>query len=473
MLIRLQMCKMTMLIADEHHAANIIWLGKASEVYRPKAIVGWAKQFLEYGIISPRRQGCHIKRQSFLADEDVKNAVIGWIKDQRSESLSLISLKKFIEESIVPEYLSVAGLVSEGTVRNYLHLWGYTYKTNNKDIYFDGHEREDVVVYRKEWCQRMIEHMRYMDRYVGEDLTVVEGEAVRSGGKKRVLVTYDKSTFYANDRKKEMWIREGENPIRKKGPGMSIMVSEFQCRCHGTMRVKEWTSRKLFEAGASRQGYWKSADMIKQLVEDAIPLFELLHEGCVAVFIFIQNSNHQAYASNALLAQRMSLNEVLADPGKPEFRVTRARKIDGTFFVQDMYENRTEKIMSVSRKGKEKEVVSRYFKAQKSALQEAVEDNGHFFDLYPKFHCECNWIERDWGGAMKLARLHCDYSYKSLKEKINVYLDEVGEISHIQRYYRKCLGYIEVYHSGMGGLEAVKEVKRISSTRCASHRRAL
>ncbi|KAI8968091.1 hypothetical protein BDB01DRAFT_825675 [Pilobolus umbonatus] len=128
------------------NAANIIWLGKASDVYRPKAIVGWAEQFLEYGIISPRRQGCHIKRQFFLADEDVKNAVIGWSRDQRSESLSLISLKKFIEESIVPEYLSVAGSVSEGTVRNYLHLWGCTYKPNNKDIYFDGHEREDVCI---------------------------------------------------------------------------------------------------------------------------------------------------------------------------------------------------------------------------------------------------------------------------------------------------------------------------------------
>ncbi|KAI8967333.1 hypothetical protein BDB01DRAFT_829099 [Pilobolus umbonatus] len=146
------------------------------------------------------------------------------------------------------------------------------------------------------------------------------------GEKKRVLVTHDECTLYANDGKREMWIRQGENPIRKKGPGMSIMVSEFQCSCHGTMRVKGWTSRKLFEAGAGRQGYWKSADMIKQL-DVLLSLFSIK-------------------AATIKLMHRMlllmTLNEVLADPGKPEFRTTRARKIDGTFFVQD--------IMSVSRK---------------------------------------------------------------------------------------------------------------------------
>lgn len=31
------------------------------------------------------------------------------------------------------------------------------------------------------------------------------------------------------------------------------------------------------------------------------------------------------------------------------------------------------------------------FAAQKTALQEAVENAGHIFELYPKYYCECNW----------------------------------------------------------------------------------
>ena len=37
------------------------------------------------------------------------------------------------------------------------------------------------------------------------------------------------------------------------------------------------------------------------------------------------------------------------------------------------------------------------FRAQRTAIQETVGDAGHIFELYPKFHCECNWIERYWG----------------------------------------------------------------------------
>ena len=32
---------------------------------------------------------------------------------------------------------------------------GFVYKKYRKDIYYDGHEREDVVNYRKEFLQKM------------------------------------------------------------------------------------------------------------------------------------------------------------------------------------------------------------------------------------------------------------------------------------------------------------------------------
>jgi hypothetical protein len=49
--------------------------------------------------------------------------------------------------------------------------------------------------------------------------------------------------------------------------------------------------------------------MVQQLKEDALPLFELLHPGCKAVFLFDNSCNHRAYADDALVASRMTLNE--------------------------------------------------------------------------------------------------------------------------------------------------------------------
>lgn len=65
------------------------------------------------------------------------------------------------------------------------------------------------------------------------------------------------------------------------------------------------------------------------------------------------------------------------------------------------------------------------FVKQKSALEETVTSAGHIFELYPKYHCECNWIERYWGAEEKEARRECDYSFKSLDRYINAFLDSV------------------------------------------------
>jgi len=66
------------------------------------------------------------------------------------------------------------------------------------------------------------------------------------------------------------------------------------------------------------------------------------------------------------------------------------------------------------------------FKMQKPSLEESVLASGHIFDLYPKFHCETNWIERYWGAAKWKARKECDYTFDSLKQNLNSYLDDVG-----------------------------------------------
>jgi hypothetical protein len=46
---------------------------------------------------------------------------------------------------------------------------GVKLATARKNVYYDGHEREDVVKYRREWAKRMMEYKKSMDVFTGDE----------------------------------------------------------------------------------------------------------------------------------------------------------------------------------------------------------------------------------------------------------------------------------------------------------------
>ena len=216
--------------------------------------MSWVKEYLEHNNLSDYSQGVQTKRQSFLSHNDVKMQVVEYMQRTKPAERLLVAIKDFIETEVIPSSLGVPGTVAISTISKYLHEWGYSYG-NKKGLFFDGHEREDVVKYAKEWALRMVDYMHRSEFYEGDQEENVLEPVLLEGEEKVVFVTHDESTFYANDGKNDIWSLEGESSIRKKGPGSSIMVSEFQCPCHGTMKLGGWTSRKLFKAGESRDGW--------------------------------------------------------------------------------------------------------------------------------------------------------------------------------------------------------------------------
>ncbi|OAD71737.1 hypothetical protein PHYBLDRAFT_72846 [Phycomyces blakesleeanus NRRL 1555(-)] len=114
------------------------------------------------------------------------------------------------------------------------------------------------------------------------------------------------------------------------------------------------------------------------------------------------------------------------------------------------------------------------FANQKSALKEIVEGSGHKFELYPKYHCECNWIKRYWGAAKKEARHECDYSFQSLNRKINSFLDSVcppedDVPEKIRRYFHKSFAYINAYSLGHDAEHAFEIVKQFLKLHKSHH----
>ncbi|CAG8616986.1 16706_t:CDS:2, partial [Cetraspora pellucida] len=259
--------------------ADAIWKDIRNTEYMSRCIRGWAKDFLEQGTLPSHQQGKHAKRESLLDDEDLKLAAYR----------SPLSLKKELETNIFPKLLGVPITISETTTRKFMHLWGFHKKTIGQQIYFDGHEREDVKEYRKEWASRMMNYRKKMEQYNGDEMEIViPPERLEIWDTRHVLVTHDEAYFYANDDNSSFWVEDKESIIKKKGQGSTIMVSDFLCPCHGPLCLTEADATRLglerearviIKPGQHADGYWKSKNM---------------------------STNHNAYALNALVCSRMT-----------------------------------------------------------------------------------------------------------------------------------------------------------------------
>ena len=120
------------------------------------------------------------------------------------------------------------GKISLQTAQRWLKKLRYVKKKNG--MYIDGHEREDVVEYRKKFVQRWKEYEKCFVIYDNDSkvVSLLQGFAVPGVRFRLILVTHDELTFYENDRWKTKWVHEKEKAVaEKKGEGQSIMASNF------------------------------------------------------------------------------------------------------------------------------------------------------------------------------------------------------------------------------------------------------
>ena len=312
------------------------------------------------------------------------------------------------------------------------------------------------------------------------------------------IVTHDECIFYAHDDTSKNWLLDDESILKKKGQGRSLMVSDFLCACHGRLKISEEDtarlkipseSREIIHPGKNHDGYWKSDDMVGQLRKKAIPLFRAMHPEATGVFLFDQSTNHQAFDPTALVANRMTLHPKVEKTWKYKdgyYFVNHQKIYQPMFFVDE--DDGVCKFKGIKRILEERGLwfpalrleckneaegncCARHilaaqpdFLAQKSALAQAVEESDNIFDLYPKYHCECNFIERYWGAAKRQARQQCDYKFESLKRVVPQILNEIP-LPQIRRFSWKACRYIDAHHKGLTGVDAERAVKKFKSHR--------
>jgi hypothetical protein len=97
-----------------------------------------------------------------------------------NESTSFPNDNDAAEENRVHSFLNKHGLksMSLSTTWRWMRLLGFRYDTRRKSFYVDGHERDDVVASRKEFCKRYLtEYEPHCKRWV--QLSVVEANTIK------------------------------------------------------------------------------------------------------------------------------------------------------------------------------------------------------------------------------------------------------------------------------------------------------
>ena len=239
-------------------------------------------------------------------------------------------------------------------------------------------------------------------------------------------------------------VKENQVPFFNKGCGQGIMVSEYVTQ-EGNLKLpsdklqnlcprepdgdafRECTQIRDF----SKDAYWDKEDVICQLKDLVIPLFERVYAGCQAVFLFNNATYHLAYADDAREADQKNFNQDGAQPtmrdgfnpstgysqtmqdskgilkGRWQVLIERGLWPQGGLFALCKSCNPNPEGMSKKVDNPEcghpltprsccaRAVIASQpdFHAKKSQLQEVITEAGHLILFYPKFHCELNWIE--------------------------------------------------------------------------------
>lgn len=150
------------------------------------------------------------------------------------------------------------------------------------------------------------------------------------GKKEHILIMQDESIFHVNDQQWSIWLSADKaQPIRQKGNGHAIHVSNFLCEKSVTGQISLSTNQlakhdklapkhrlaitnacKIIYPGKGKDDWWDMLQLIVQL-RHTIKFFEYLHPGTVGVFVFDCYSAHKAFAEDALNVNNMNVN-----PGK-------------------------------------------------------------------------------------------------------------------------------------------------------------
>ena len=234
-----------------------------------------------------------------LVNENLVNEISIYLLSLGND-ITTKSLMDFLHRTDIKDKYGIEWDISHKMACWYLQALGYRYQSTPKGQYVDGHEREDVVAYRKKvflpkW-KEIMDQMAVWDKDLKEHLL--------SGERKRVIAWfYDESVFYAHDRRKKGWYHKDTSAKPyAKGEGASLMIANFVSADFGWLTSPDGkkSAQRLFKPGKNRDGYFSNEDIIEQ-ADEAINILKEYPE-FDHVLIYDNATTHLKCAEDALSA---------------------------------------------------------------------------------------------------------------------------------------------------------------------------
>lgn len=271
--------------AAEAHGFAAKWGGRQ--------LRGWTHKWLIKRELPVSRQGHHAKVYSLLSDPAIASELRLYVRSNKwamdPEKLTRFTenqlipsaadkylqeivhdemprgLKRYMEDELFPRiHLKAGRSISLSTARRWLHSEGFQYTSHKKGLYFDGHDRPDVVSYRQDHflpfmksCESRL--VCFVVGDVDEELVAAPDNYVE---RRLVLVAHDEMTAQANDSKEKSWVFEDQHALRKKGVGRGIHQSDVICSTIGHLVEASQT----LEYGKNYDGYWTGELFVKQVL---------------------------------------------------------------------------------------------------------------------------------------------------------------------------------------------------------------
>jgi hypothetical protein len=486
----------------EKECSRLIAIINGKSSYWGHCLILWTKEWRMHGKITLSHRGKHPKTKSLLT-EDLSFQLKEWLCAHHKFDVTPYLLQKHVNEVILPgmSHSKKGEFISEKTATRWLKALGWVWSEVKKGIYVDGHERADVVAYRQGFLQKMKEYERriiYADGPELDALHVPSPPDLYDDEHPLIFYTHDESVFYSNDGQQTIWHPKKEMPLRKKGKGRSIMVSDFLSEVCGPLtHIQEdgekLEAREIIHPGKTHDGYWTGKDVANQF-KKAISIHKKAYPQYDALWAFDNSCNHGSFASDALKVEKMNLNpggkqELLRDTffnGQRQTMVfpanypdenlrEKAKGMKQVLQERGLWKNT---LVGICKKCKiavkdpeQLECCAQRilelqpdFMAQKTMLEEIAEAEGQKIIFYPKFHCEFNFIEMYWGRAKSYARKNCDYTFAGLQKTVPIALDSV-DLKLIRKFSRKAFRYMDVYREGVPNAEIEKFMQTYKSHR--------
>ena len=435
------------------------------------------------------------ERFCLFNDESIRLEVSMWVRQNaHKKGAANMTASSFCEwvnndllpSSTLPPYFPRA--ISVRTATRWLHRLGFRLTSHKKGAYVDGHERDDVIAYRKDFLKKL-EELRgtHLPPPPCSDERAATPPDDADARKNLVLIFHDESIFNTNEGQTWIWGTGDQPYIQPKTKGAGIMVSDFITQQMGFLRLSDQehdiaktlrhdfpqTARALLEYGGDKEGYWTGEKFMAN-VKDAAAIAKFLFpaERYTIVWIFDQSSCHRAFSENALNARRMNVRPGGAQPClRDTMWAGRIQTmVDENGVPKGMRKVLEERGINTVRMNADdmRVVLSNHedFRTEKTIVEHYLTDLGHLVVFIPKFHCEFNPIERVWGQAKVYCRKYTNFKIQRLREIINPALDSVSTDT-IRKYFRKTAEYEKAYREGKQAGKEVEEAVKLYK----SHRR--